>query len=56
MKSFAFAAALIAVVNAVDLESFSYDGYGGYGGHGHAHTVNKTTVKHSKPELKQGAS
>ena len=48
MKSFAFAAALVAVCNAVDIESF------GYGKH--AHTVNKTTVKHSKPEIKQGAS
>ena len=54
MKSFAFAAALVAVCNAVDIESYSY---GGFGGHGKvAHTVNKTTVKHSKPEIKQGAS
>ena len=54
MKSFAFAAALVAVCNAVDIESYSY---GGFGGHGEvAHTVNKTTVKHSKPEVKKGAS
>ena len=48
MKSFAFAAALVAVCNAVDIESFGY----GKGGH----IVNKTTVKHSKPESKQAAS
>ena len=69
MKTCAFAAAMIAVSHAVDIESYGGGlgggglghggGFGGgFGGHGKAHPVivNKTTVKHKKPNVKQAAS
>ena len=58
MKTFAFAAALIAACNAVDIENFSYGGsYGGGHGHGgHAIIAKKSVVKTKKPNVTTAAS
>ena len=54
MKSFAFAAALVAVASAVDLEA-TWGGYGGHG-HGYGYAAPKVSVKHTPGSSKQGAS
>ena len=54
MKSFAFAAALVAVCSAVDIESVGYgQQHGGYGG---SYTYPQTTVSQTKPNTKAAAS
>ena len=52
MKTFAFAAALVAVCSAVDIESVGY----GHGGYGRSYTVPKVDVATVKPNTKAAAS
>ena len=52
MKTFAFAAALVAVCSAVDIESVGY----GHGGYGRSYVVPKVDVATVKPNTKAAAS